>query len=353
MNLRRVGIILGKDLIHGPKNFIFILVIVAPVLISLLLSLIFGTLFSGTPELGIVDQGSSKFVAMSEELNSVVTTRYASVSELKEAVERGSLDIGIVLPAGFDSSVIAGEKVELIAYVWGESLAKDRTIILVTIGSLVRELTGQEDTIEINAVTLGDEESIPWNDRLLPLIVLMAVFLGGVLLPSTSLIEEKEKKTLEALVITPTSVGEVFFAKGVFGVILSLVMGIVMLALNQALGSNSLLLVLVLFLGAIMAAEIGLILGALIKDVTTLFAVWKTGGILLFGPAIVYMFPAIPGWVGRIFPTFYLMEPVVAISQGGANWADIALNVFILVGIDIVLAAAVMLTLKRARQFAT
>ncbi len=353
MSLKRVGIILGKDLIHGPKNFIFILVIVAPVLISLLLSLIFGTLFSETAKLGIADEGDSQLVTMAEGLSSVRVLRYSGDSELKEAVERGSLDMGIVLPAGFDDSVARGEEVKINAYVWGESLAKNRTILFVTIDSLVRDLTGQEVPIEIDTITLGDEKSIPWNDRLLPLIVLMAVFLAGVFVPATSLIEEKEKKTLEALVITPTSVIDVFAAKGVFGLVLSLFMGIVILVLNQAFGSNPFLLVMVLFLGAIMAGEIGLICGALIKDVTTLFAVWKTGGILLFGPAIVYMFPQIPGWVGRIFPTFYLMEPIVAISQGGANWADIALNVFILVGIDIVLAAAVMLTLKRARQFAT
>ena len=353
MNLRRAGIILGKDLLHGQKNFIFIMVIVAPVLVSLLLSLIFGSLFSETPELGIVDEGESRLTIMAEGLSSVRTLRYSGVSELKEAVESGAADMGIVLPAGFDASVKGGDKVELTAYVWGESLAKDRTVIGVTITALMRELTGLQVPIEIETVTLGDEESVPWNDRLLPFVVLMAVFLGGIFVPATSLIEEKEKKTLEALVITPASVMEVFAAKGVFGMVLALIMGIAILVINQAFGTNPFLLVLVLVLGAIMASLVGLIGGALLKDITTLFTVWKTGGILLFGPAIVFMFPAIPEWVGRLFPTYYLMEPVVAISQGGANWADIALNVVILIGLDIVLAGVLMLTLKRKRQFAT
>ncbi len=59
MSLKRVSILLGKDLIHGPKNFIFVMALVAPVLISLLLSLIFGTLFTEKPKLGIADEGSS------------------------------------------------------------------------------------------------------------------------------------------------------------------------------------------------------------------------------------------------------------------------------------------------------
>jgi ABC-2 type transport system permease protein len=353
MSLRRVGIILGKDLIHGPKNFIFVWAIIAPVLISLLISLIFGTLFTAKAELGLVDEGNSRLVAKAEELDSIITRQYATDSELKEAVERGSVDIGLVLPAHFDSSVMAGEEVKMTGYIWGESLAKNRYILGITFANLARDLTGLEAPVEIDAITLGDEESIPWNDRLLPFIVLMAVFLGGVFLPATTLIEEKEKKTLEALVVTPTSVMDVFMAKGIFGLVLSLFMGIVILVLNQAFGSQPWLLVLILFLGAIMASEVGLICGALIKDITTLFAVWKTGGILLFGPAIVFMFPQIPQWIGRIFPTFYLLDPIVAISQGGSSWGDIATNVFILIGLDLILIVVLFLTVRRTRQFAS
>ena len=68
MNLRRVGILLGKELWHGPKNFIFILALVMPIVISLVISLIFGTLFSAKPRLGLVDEGGSQLIAMAEQL---------------------------------------------------------------------------------------------------------------------------------------------------------------------------------------------------------------------------------------------------------------------------------------------
>jgi len=69
-------------------------------------------------------------------------------------------------------------------------------------------------------------------------------------------------------------------------------------------------------LAAIMAAELGLILGTSIKDVNTLFAVWKFGGLILFGPAIVYMFPQLPQWLGYLFPTYYIVRPIMDISLG-------------------------------------
>ncbi|MBA7540482.1 GTPase Der [subsurface metagenome] len=96
-------------------------------------------------------------------------------------------------------------------------------------------------------------------------------------------------------------------------------MGVVILVLNQAFGTEPMLLILVLAFGAIMAGEIGLLCGALIKDITTLFAIWKAGGILLFGPAIIYMFPQIPQWIGKLFPTYYFLQPVIASNYPGTT----------------------------------
>lgn len=350
MNLKRVGILLGKELLQGPKNFILIWIIVAPVLISLIVSLVFGTLFTDKPKFGVMDEGSSKLVASAQELDSIITKTYDSVSEIKQAVESGSVDVGIVLPQDLDERIMQGSQVKVAAYVWGQSLAKERIVLRATFANLARGLAGQEALVEIESATLGGEGSIPWNDRLLPFIVLMAVFIGGIFLPAISLIDEKQKKTLRALVITPTSVGDVFAAKGIVGIIISLAMGVVILTLNQAFTANPLLLVLVLTLGAVMASELGLICGALIKDATTLFAIWKLGGIVLFAPALVYMFPQIPEWVGKIMPTYYLVQPIIEISQHGGGWYDISTNVLILVGLDVLFLGMAVFTSRKAKR---
>ena len=350
MSFRRISVLLSKEFIHGPKNFMFIWAIVAPIGFTLVATLAFGTFFSEKPNLGITDEGDSQLVVMAQGLDSVTTKEYDTVSELKQATASGAVDMGIVLPEDFDDAVTQGETVVIEAYIWGESLAKYRTILPVTVANLVRELGGQEIPVEIESVTLGDEVSIPWNERLMPFLVLMGVFFGGLMLPSTSLIDEKQKKTLEALVISPATIGEILIAKGILGIVLSVFMGIAILLLNQAFGANSLLLVMVLFLGAIMAVEFGLICGAFIKDITTLFTVWKSGGIILFAPVFIYMFPQIPEWIGKIFPTYYMLQPVVELSLRGGGWSDIAVNVFILIGLNIIFAFVVLLAARRMMQ---
>jgi ABC-2 type transport system permease protein len=350
MNLRRIAVLLRKEFTHGSKSFIFVFTVVMPLVLSLVVVLIFGDVFAGKPRLGFADEGNSEIVPLATAVEGLVVREYDSQAALKQAVEAGAVDAGVILPQDFDRLVKAGEKASLTAYVWGESLLKNRAFVVVTMTYLLRTLTGSEAPLEVVTALVGDGESIPWQQRLLPFIVLMATLLGGSMVPSTSLVEEKQKRTLKALVITPTTLGDVFAAKGLLGILLSYYGAIVVLLLNGGLGPQPVLLLGVLALGTIMASAFGLMLGAFIKDVDTLFAVIKGTGLLLYAPAIVYLFPAIPQWIGRIFPTYYLIAPVIEISQHGAIWSDVALDVLILTGLIVVMLGLVVLAVRRLSQ---
>ncbi|MFC1947756.1 ABC transporter permease [Chloroflexota bacterium] len=355
MSLRRIGILFKKELLQGPRGFIFVWAIIMPIVLSFVLAAVFGTLTSEKPKLGVLNldeyNGESRLVTMLEEYESIKYREYIDEPAIRKAVEDGAVDMGIIIPAGLDDAVKSGEYIEIDAYIWGESQAKNRTILSITLANMIREIGGQEAPVNINTVSLGDEEIIPWNVRLLPLLMLFAVFLGGVFIPATSLIDEKVKRTMTALIVTPTSVIDVFVSKGILGFLLSLFVGAVVLAVNKALGSQPLLLLLTMALGGIMAVCLGMIFGALLKDVSTLFAIWKSSGILLFGPSIIYMFPGIPEWIGRIFPTYYMLEPLMDITQSGAGWSQVSGNIFILLGIDVVAFIIFVLVLKRSSQF--
>lgn len=351
MSFRRIGIIFKKELFQGPRGFIFIWAIIMPIVLSFVLAAVFGTLTSEKPRLGVFDTDNSQLASRLEQYESVTYRTYASEPDITDAVEKGIIDIGIIIPTGFDEAVKSNEQTELQAYIWGESQAKNRIIILVTIMNIIREETGQKPPVEIETVLLGDEEEIPISVRVLPLLMLFAVFLGGVFIPATSLINEKVKRTMTALIVTPTSVFDVFAAKGILGFILSVAVGIIVLLVNDALGIHPLLLIMTLALGGLMAVGIGLILGALLKDVSTLFAVWKSSAILLMGPAVIYAFPEIPAWIGRLFPTYYMLEPLMNITQIGAGWADISTNILILIAIDIAIFIIFIIVLKRSSQF--
>ena len=271
MRIKRLTTLLSKEFFQGPKNFFFIWALVAPISISLVVSLVFGSLFDHEASLGFVDEGDSKLATMLIDSSSVNSSRYDSISDLQSAVENGAVDGGLVIPSEFDSAVLGDQPVEVDFYLWGESLAKDRTLLSVTLSNLVRDLAGKEPPVEVLTETLGDEEEIPWEDRLLPFIVLMTVFIAGIALPGSSLLNEKEKKTIDALVVTPTTIGDIFLAKGILGVVMGFLMGIIILIINQAMGNHPVLLLLLLALGATMASATGLLMASLFKNTMTVF----------------------------------------------------------------------------------
>ena len=350
MNIRRVYVLLGKELRYSSKNFIFVFAIVIPIVLSLVVTLLFGSLFSGKPKLGINDQGDSELAAMLTNAESLLSKEYSSDDELRAAVERGAVDFGLVIPQQFDTSLKSGDEAQLSGYVWGESLLKNRAAIATSLVVLVREMVGQEVPVEIISISLGDGEDIPWEKRIFPFIVFMAIFLGGSMVPATSLVDEKQKRTLKALVITPTTLGDVFTSKGLFGFLVSMLVAVMILFLNRAFGNQPYLLVGVLALSALMAAAFGVLLGAFITDINTLFAVIKGMGLLLYAPLFIYLFPDIPEWIGKLFPTYYMIGPIIDISQKDATWSQVAQDVYVLMGL--ILLLVVLLTFVSRRESA-
>ncbi len=350
MKLRRVGILLFRELVQGPKSFIFIFAVVVPLALTLAVTLIFGTLFSEKPRLGIVDAGSSQFTESATATDAFTVHAYASETDLRDATARGSVHIGVVLPPDFDARVAVGEATTMVVYVWGESQLRDRAALAAAISGWVRHIAGQESPVRIVTSVLGDPVVLPWEERLLPFVVMMGVILGGMMIPASSLVTEKQEQTLTALAITPVTMGEVFVAKGLVGVIISTLMGMIILALNRALGDGTVLLAGILLLGAIFSAEAGVLMGILIKDINALFATVKVMGLLLYAPALIYMFPEIPQWIARIFPTYYMIQPVIEVSQHGAQLSDVMGQLIVLLALIAVLGGVLALSERRQRN---
>ena len=315
--------LLRKDLGVGPRSPIFLYAIVLPVILTLLIRVVFGSLFDPVPRLGIVDEGESQVVQNVRDVEGIQVTFPESAAALKTLVENNDLDGGLVLPAGFDGALQAGQMPNVQFFFGGQSLASNRVVLGVTMVDLIRQVAGSPAPIDVETITVGEGDTVPIVSRLLPLIVLMAVLIAGALTPATSLVEEKEKRTLTALLVTPTRLSDVLLGKGALGFILAMATGVVTLALNGALGANPAALLLVLVLATLMAAEVGLMLGSFAKDTKALYTIWKSGAIVLVAPVVFFIWPNLPQWIAKIFPTYYFLSPLFDIAIRGAGLADV------------------------------
>lgn len=336
MSVTRATHLLVKDLKLGPRSPLVLWALIIPIVVTLLVRGVFGGLFDTAPRLGIVDRGDSAVTAASIELEGMEVTLLDDEQALRDQVEADDLDAGLILPEGFDAAVRAGERPDLQLFVGGESLASTRALVAVTTLDLVRGVEGASPPVDVEVVTIG-EDPLPFELTTLPLVVIMAVALAGVMVPAASLIEEKQIGTLHALLVTPTRVGEVLFAKGLLGGLLAVLTGTVTLAINGVLGHAPGVLLLAVALGAIMMAQVGLILGSWARDMNTMFAAWKGGGLLLFYPVIFFLWPDLPTWPARFGPTFYFLAPVHEAAVEGAGFAE--------VGLDLAIAAVICVAL--------
>ncbi|MDJ0959316.1 MAG: ABC transporter permease [Acidimicrobiia bacterium] len=346
--IERILLVVRKDLQLGPRSPIFLWVLILPFLITIMLQVAFGNLFESTPRLGIVDQGSSTVTTSVEAVDGIELTLLDDVDDLKRKVEANDLDAGLVLQPDFDAALQSGARPPLEFYVGGESLASNRVILAVTTVDIIREVEGSTPPVDVEVVALG-KEGDPISVRLVPFITVYALLIAGVFLPSFSLADEREKRTLDALVVSPVRLSEVVVAKGILGFVLAIAMAVMTLWLNGALTAEILPLLIVLMVGGLLLVEVGLAYGTASKDINAVFALIKGTGFILLAPTIFYIFPDWPQWIARLFPTYWVINPIYEITINDGQLSDVAGELAIAFVVIVALAFVVAMLTRRLR----
>jgi ABC-2 type transport system permease protein len=349
MSFARTLTILLKDLRLGPRSPIFLWALIYPAVITLVVQVVFGNLFESRPRMAVVDQGRSEIALQMSKLEDIEVTLLNSVPALKQRVEGNDFDAGLVLKADFDSAMRSGQKPLLEFYVGGESLASDRIVLAVTTLDIVRKVEGKVPPVDVEVHALGDAQALSLSIRLLPMMILFALLIAGMFVTAFGLVDEREKKTLAAVLVTPVKLSEILAAKAGLGFILAVLMAYVTLLLNGAQGAQSGALFIALMVAGLMSAEFGLIYGTVAKDSRTLFTLMKTLNIFLLAPVIFYIFPEWPQWIAKIFPTYWLINPIFEIAIKNASLTDVGFELGIAIGICGLLIIPV-LALKRRMQ---
>jgi ABC-2 type transport system permease protein len=174
--------------------------------------------------------------------------------------------------------------------------------------------------------------------------------LAALYYPAASLIEEREQRTIDALLVSPVQMGDVLAAKGAVAALLAVAMSLITLALNGALGSGTPVLILVLAVGSVMLAEAGVLLGLWAKDANTMMTAIKGGGIIIFLPVVFVIWPNLPQWIPRLVPTYYFLQPVFEVGVLGAGLGDVWLDVLVAAACCVVLAPLVVAYGRRVER---
>lgn len=317
MNASHVATVLRRELVVGPRGMMFAMIVLLPILINVVLRLIFGGVFDPEPRLGIVDHGGSAIVQAALLRDDLRITIYDSDAQLRSAVVSNDEDGGLILPAGFDESVAAGAMPELTFFMSGASTGTDQELVAIAVIDFVRRIGGAPAPVNVHSVQVGPGTSVPLVDRLVPLLVLVAVAFAGVFLPAASIVEEKERATINAVLAAPVTGLEFLSGKAAMGALVAFTLGALTLVINAGFTPAALGHMIVIAVASTMCAAIGATLGASVRSMNVMFSVWKSGGIILFAPAILVLFPTVPGWISMLFPTHYFLQPLYATAVEG------------------------------------
>ena len=348
MSVMNIIVLLVHDLRMCLKGLLVFQLFLAPLSLWLIIYLVFGQMAIGDPKIGLLENEYS--ILVQPFYDNAEVSRFFGKEDMLGGLENGTLDMGIVLSPGFDTAVQSGEEGKMSIYISGASPLQRRVQAFVFLQSGVVLLQDREPVVNITAVNLGDADIAPWYYRLLPLVVLIAVMMGGIFIPATSIIDDKQRKTIQALLAAPVSIYEVLWAKMLLGGLVSFLMGLMILALNQSLGVNPVPLLTVLVIVALSASSFGCIIGYVSGDMKSVTTLTQSLMLLMYAPAILNIFPQIPEWVQKLFPTYYFFSPLLKLSDRSFAAADVW-EIAVLFGILGVLQLALVTIIRKGNSF--
>lgn len=280
MSIARVITIFRKDLLDAIRD--------ARVLVALLVPLGIGVFYNLTfddteqiPEATIVYLAASEtrlFDELREVTGSAVRLTFHEVDneqELRRQVSEGDADLGIVVPAGFDTAVAAGQSPAL-TVIYPPSHTFGGDYVAAALEPAIRALAGQAPPAVIRTVQLeaaGRGQTVidviglrQWS--VFAALIMMIAMIAMLAIPVV-LTEETEKKTYDALVLI-ASHAEVIAAKALLGVTYIALMVPLLLLITRITPRDPLLFIAATAALGLTLIGLGLLMAGLFKSANQL-----------------------------------------------------------------------------------
>lgn len=313
--LRRILFLAWKDINDAIRDARVLVALIVPIGIGLFYSFAFDD--SGTTtvhvNLAITSPDRTELVNQIEAVLPdnvrIAIHPYQDQAAVEHAIASDEDDIGIVVPAGFDAALAAGQQPTL-TVVSAPQPSLGATYIATAIDPAVRALAGQDFPAQIAVVIPPDAPSSNITDTVglrtwsILLAIVMSCCLVAILAIPIVLVEEVEKKTIDALILA-MRYWEIVAAKTLLGLSYTTIMTVLLVAITRLDVLRWGLFALAVLLTSIALLGLGLLLAGLFRSANQLNT-WS--GLTLtpiLAPALI-IGPPVPDLVltiARLFPT--------------------------------------------------
>lgn len=344
--------IFEKDFIESVKNKTVLFSILFPVLLSLVFSVVLKPKEISRLNLAVIDPGNSKIAGtllkmavLKEELT---IFNYEDLESAKTLLRQGEVQAIMVFPDGFDESLEVDKDARIDLWV-GESGLKTSEILKNELNKVLYYCRYKKIPPDFFRLRSLYEKTYSPQTAMLPTWILFTV-IGGYMVVSSSIMEEKEKKTLNAILVSPCRLPEILTGKGFLGVFLAMSGSIMILALNGGFTGNILMTLLFIFLGSVSFSLLGVLAGLVSPSQTTNSTFNSLLFLVMFMPVSLAPVSAIMRTAARLLPGYYIQNGVSDSMFAGADVSEFTVHIGYLTVFIIILFIANLVILRRKRD---
>lgn len=344
-----------KDILYGLRNGYILFSLGFPLGMLLLTRFIFPSSGGGDVlRLAAYDPGNSRFVAALDEQPQMEVTRVDAESQLEDALT-ANVAAGLTVPAGFDAAVEAGEQPELAVRLAPGINSITIQAVKFVVEQQVWALSGVAvpAQIEWSGLDLSDSgepsEGLTAATGLTMIWVIMGLVMTGIYIVPLLMIEEKEKHTLEVLLLSPASAAQVVTGKGLAGLFYCVANVGFMMTLTRGWVGDWPATMLALVLGSVLMVMVGLLLGGVFSTMLQINT-WAS---------LILLVLLLPSWISpmataspiaaatRLIPTHYLVDALTQALGGTTTAMQLGRDISILAASVLVAFSGVVWTLRR------
>ncbi len=337
MNPRTLSVLISKDVRLFFKNKFFAFITLFGLVFYVAVYYLLPATLEETLTVGWV--GPELSAAFSEELKSegLIIVYYASEELVRQPILQNELAAALIVPDDFSYQISQAKRPQIRVLTRSDVPAEYADMYKLVAQELMHMVLGQTLDIQAEEVLVGPDmagAAISVRDRMLPVLIMFVLMMETMGLAAL-MTREIETGTLRALLVTSLSLRGLYLAKAVTGVLMALVQVLLLLWSTGGLRGELPLLLLVLILGSIMVTGTSFLIASVSRDMMSVIG-WGMLAVVVFSiPAFNILLPGLASGWGRLFPSYYIVDPLHRLLNLGVGLGHVAPAVAGLCGFSI------------------
>lgn len=365
MHPRSVLAIARKDTIDILLNKSTLTVVLMPIILAFVFLFVSKLVGGHTTNILVYNPGQSPLVhVVDQAFQPTKVTSANSPGDVTDAFgsHDTTYDVGLIIPASFESDLRAGQRPRISLYVNENNIdPRQAQLLQAAVSDYARQVAYPRIPIALSTFTINPPAISNFGaaiNNIYGAIVLLISLMTGTSLVPGLLIEEKEKKTLRMLMVTPASFTDVVLGKLLVVLIYQLILSLLVLAIMGSFTGQVVLLVLYTVLGACFSLALGLVFGAI-------FSTSSAAGMVAGFVSLIYVIPGIFigelgtllghnvfGQIVKFLPTYYIANGVFMAIQNQGTLSEHLLSITVVLGSALVLLVLTSWLLRRQASIA-